>query len=70
MASGQDLIHAFTSATAGSYPPYVNITRLEDGTVDVTVRSPRKPDGDCGDSGRINLSRAEYEALLADMNSN
>lgn len=45
------------------YPPYVNFTLV--GThVEFTVRSPRKPDGACGDSSMMSMPRDKALAIL------
>lgn len=55
------VIHAFTRPE-GSYPPYINISRLDDGSVKVIVRSDA--DGvNVGDTSTIVLSEADWRSL-------
>lgn len=62
-------IAAFTPPGA-TYPPYVSINdtgtladRSAEG-VEITVRSPAKADGSCGECASIKLSRAEFALLM------
>lgn len=65
-------IAAFTPP-GSHYPPYVSIN--DTGTladpkaegVEITVRSPPKPDGSCGDCSTILLSRSEFAALMREV---
>lgn len=52
-------VYAHT-APGGSYPEYLSVNVNEDSTVEITVRSPRKEDGSCGDAATIKLSGAEF----------
>ncbi len=45
------------------YPPYINLSKGDDGTYTVTVRSPRKTDGSCGDSAAIVLDATQIADL-------
>jgi len=51
-------IFAYTSPES-SYPEFVSINKEEDGTVMITVRSPKKTDGSCGDAASIILQSRE-----------
>jgi hypothetical protein len=55
------VIHAFTPPGA-TYPPYINLSRLEDGSVKVTVRSEAK-DGNVGETSTMVLSEADWRSL-------
>lgn len=56
---------AHTPVFPAGYPPYINISLSDDGThVEVTVRSPPKADGHCGDVAMIALPIMEYDALI------
>jgi len=52
-------IHAYT-ATGGNYPEYLSVNVNEDNTVEITVRSPKKADGSCGDTATIKLTAEEF----------
>jgi len=64
--SGSDrrLIAAHTGP-ASPYPGYVNVSEEPDGTIAVTVRSDRKPDGSCGDIAVTRMTRDELILLMA-----
>lgn len=54
------IIHAFTPPTS-PYPPYVNISRLDDGSVKVIVRNDAG--GDAGVVAEIVLPEADWRSL-------
>lgn len=54
------LIHAFT-AVGGDYPPYINATRLADGTVKVILRSG---DRQHEQYAEIVMSEADWRAFV------
>lgn len=47
-----------------SYPPYLNVTENEDGSFAVTVRSPAKEDGRCGDCAAITMSGDDFRLYV------
>jgi hypothetical protein len=55
-------IYAYT-APSSNYPPYISINRTDNGGVSITVRSPAKDDGACGDSAMITLTQDEFSEL-------
>lgn len=56
-------ISAFTG-TAESYPPYINISKLDDGNYSVTVRSPAKEDGTEGDTAEIVMTPDQFVVFM------
>jgi hypothetical protein len=48
----------------GGYPAYVSINEDSDG-VQITVRSPSRSDGTCGDCATITLRREVFDELLS-----
>lgn len=54
--------YAYTPA--GSYPPYINVTLLDDGTVRVIVRSASTEEGRTGSCGEIIMPRDEFIAVF------
>jgi len=57
-------IAAFTPPGA-TYPPYVSINERE-GQVEITVRSPITPEGNCGPTAAMSMSRDEFDKLIAE----
>jgi len=57
-------IYAYTTSTDGSYPEYLSVNANEDGTVEITVRSPRKADGSCGDTATIKLTAKQFDEFV------
>lgn len=55
------LIHAFTNPGADA-PPYINVGRLDDGSVRVIVRGAMYPNGSSG-TEEIVLSEANWRSL-------
>jgi hypothetical protein len=51
-------VYAYTAL--GDYPEYISVNVNEDSTVEITVRSPRKADGSCGDTATAKLSGEEF----------
>lgn len=49
------------------YPPYVNLTEEDSGFVRVTVRSPVKDDGSCGDTAAAVFPREAIKSLLEEV---
>ena len=49
-------IAAHTDATGPGYPAYLSINRLDDGAVEVIVRSPPSPEGRCGDTAQMAMT--------------
>lgn len=47
----------------GPYPAYINVSEGV-GYIAVTVRSPAKDDGSCGDYGLIRLTREQWGELV------
>lgn len=56
------LIHAFTEP-GSSYPPFINLSRLEDGSVRIIVRSARNEAGGEGATAVIVLSEADWRSI-------
>jgi hypothetical protein len=54
--------HAYT-APSGMFPPYVNVKVLDDGMIQVIVRSPPQDDR-CGTAGMIALPRDVFESVF------
>lgn len=58
---------AFTSSGCG-YPSYLSVNLAsENNNVEITVRSPTKSDGSCGDTSCMTMSVAEFKKLFSDM---
>lgn len=58
----RELIHAFT--TTGIYaPPYINISRVEDGSVRVIVRGARYANG-TGGTEEIIMPESDWRSLV------
>jgi hypothetical protein len=55
------LIHAFT-APGHNYPPYINVTRLADGSVRVIVRTMPDDAGE-GTTSAMRMSEADWRSL-------
>lgn len=55
------LIHAFTNPGTDA-PPYINVGRLDDGSVRVIVRGKMYPNGSSG-TEEIVLSEADWRSL-------
>lgn len=60
--SENKLIHAFTSPGADA-PPYINVSRMEDGSVRVIVRGKPYPNHTSG-TEEIVLSQADWRSLV------
>jgi hypothetical protein len=62
------LIAAYTPPTS-PYPPYVNVSREDNGGVTITVRAPPGPgefsDKDCGPTSAIFLAPEAWDDLRA-----
>lgn len=52
------------TAPGVTYPEYVSINTVEGGLIEITVRSPTKRDGSCGDTSAMMMSRAEFMRML------
>lgn len=48
-----------------TYPEYVSINERGD-LVEITVRNPAAPDGTCGATAAINMTRHEFSRLIAE----
>jgi len=60
-------VHAFT-APGVAYPEYISVNETDDpDKFTITVRSPAKKDGACGDSATITLTMVQVNLLAADM---
>ncbi|HEV2362688.1 MAG TPA: hypothetical protein VGS12_00670 [Caulobacteraceae bacterium] len=58
-------LYAYT-ASDPIYPPYLSINRVDvEGTVEITVRSPPKPDGRCGDQATMTMDWGELAHLVS-----
>lgn len=59
----------FTYTAPGSdYPEYISVNETDDpDKFTITVRSPRKADGTCGDAATITLTMVQINLLAADM---
>lgn len=57
-------ITAYTSAGV-TYPEYVSINERGD-LVEITVRHPAAPDGTCGATAAINMTRHDFGRLIAE----
>ena len=55
----------------GAYPPYVNVSEVQSGVIQITVRSPKgdAPDGPMGVTAYIQMSVEDFRAFLADIES-
>ncbi len=58
---------AFT-APGASYPGYLNVSERDDGAFSVTVRSPAKQDGSCGEVSVITMDGADFMLWLGEIN--
>ncbi len=47
---------AHTEPTGPGYPAFLSINRLDDGAVEVIVRSPPSPEGKCGDVAQMAMT--------------
>jgi len=56
-------ISAFTGVDE-SYPPYINVSKLDDGNYAVIVRSPAKEDGSEGNSGEIVMTPDQFANFM------
>lgn len=56
----------FTPAES-PYPPYLNVTEKPGGDFVITVRSPAKADGSCGDSSAITMTGDDFRLFLKEL---
>lgn len=57
-------LFAYT-ALGVNYPEYISVNRRKsDGMIEITVRSPKKSDGSCGDTATITLHRGHLGGLF------
>lgn len=62
--SARNCIFAWTASSQGRYyPEYIHVT-VEDGRTKISVRSPAKDDGSCGDYAVIELPREQLLELI------
>jgi hypothetical protein len=52
------------TAPGCKYPEFISINKEENGNISVTVRSPRKDDGSCGDIACIEMDEPHFDILL------
>jgi hypothetical protein len=53
------------TAPGADYPEYISVNRRQgDGMIEITVRSPKKADGSCGDTASIVLHRGQLGGLF------
>lgn len=75
MQTDAHLLGAFTSPSAGPYPPYVNVSEEFDRSVTIYIRGPARPMSTPegvypvpGVEAAITLSAREFKELLAQIN--
>jgi hypothetical protein len=56
--------HAYTDPSGIFPPPYVNVKVLDDGMIQVIVRSSPQEDGRSGTAGMIVLQRDVFESVF------
>ena len=62
-------VAAFTPS-GGLYPPYISVNYVhssESEGIEITVRSPRKDDGSCGETVSILLSCDDFRAFVKEL---
>lgn len=59
----------FTPANVPSYPPYLNVTKHDDGSFEITVRSAPKEDGSCGDCASMTMSGDDFKLYVRELAS-
>lgn len=57
-------LSAWTQNEGNIYPPYVSINQEDDGTVEISVRSARLPDGQCGPTVTTTLTKEQFAVFL------
>jgi hypothetical protein len=66
MSQERKCLGAYTEA-GPNYPPYVSINQTAPESVEITLRAPRKPDGNCGDTVQMTMPADHFAALLEDL---
>lgn len=56
---------AFTAFNC-DYPAYVSINTASDGSVVISVRSPKNDDGSCGTYAALRLTDCQFLSLMTD----
>lgn len=55
------------TASDAVYPPYVNVSELEDGSFEVTVRAPATSDGRCGETVSMPIPARSLKVLVDEL---